>query len=94
MNYTKVYNDLIEKRRKYPLDKKLTGCENHHILPRAKGEWKPIVQPDQSGKVVNEYMSVNDACVNTGILKSSISNCLHGRSVTAGGFFWKFSEDK
>lgn len=57
-------------------------------------KWKLVVQCDQSGNVVNKYMSVNEACANTGILKSSISNCLHGRSVTAGGFFWKFSEDK
>lgn len=37
MDYEKVYNNLIEKRRKYPLDRGLGGCENHHILPRAEG---------------------------------------------------------
>lgn len=37
MDYKKIYESLIEKRRKYPLDNGLGGCENHHILPRAKG---------------------------------------------------------
>ena len=43
MNYEKIYNQLIEKRKKYPLvkNKKMPNyvyCETHHIIPKfAKG---------------------------------------------------------
>lgn len=33
MNYKKVYEQLIEKRRLYPLNKSDCYCEEHHIIP-------------------------------------------------------------
>ena len=39
------------------------------------------------------YPSVNAAAEATGILAASITNCLHGRSQTSGGFHWKFAEN-
>ena len=33
MNYSKIYEKLIEKRRKYILDESCKMCENHHIIP-------------------------------------------------------------
>jgi hypothetical protein len=36
MDYIKVYNNLIQKRRDFPLDLNTYG-ENHHILPRCLG---------------------------------------------------------
>jgi hypothetical protein len=33
MNYERIYNCLIEKRQKYPLIKKQSYCEAHHIVP-------------------------------------------------------------
>lgn len=35
MNYQKIYNNLIQKRRIYQLDKNNVYCECHHILPRS-----------------------------------------------------------
>ena len=37
MNYQKIYDQLIEKRKQYPLDKKDCYCEKHHIIPRCLG---------------------------------------------------------
>jgi hypothetical protein len=38
MDYKKVYDALIEKRRvRQPLNKDEKGCENHHIVPRSEG---------------------------------------------------------
>ena len=34
MNYKKVYDQLIEKRRQQPLSKDDCYCETHHIVPR------------------------------------------------------------
>lgn len=35
MNYEKIYNDLIQKRRDHVLNKTDQYCECHHILPRS-----------------------------------------------------------
>lgn len=35
--YHKIYQDLIDKRRKYPLSKSDLYCESHHIIPKSLG---------------------------------------------------------
>lgn len=37
MNYAKIYESLIEKRRKYPLSRGSCYCERHHFIPRCMG---------------------------------------------------------
>lgn len=37
MDYKKTYNDLIQKRRQFPLSKKNGYCEYHHIVPISEG---------------------------------------------------------
>lgn len=37
MNYQKIYDALVQKRRENPLDKKNQYCESHHIIPRSLG---------------------------------------------------------
>jgi len=34
MNYQKLYDQLIQKRRDYPIFRKDGYCEEHHIIPR------------------------------------------------------------
>jgi 5-methylcytosine-specific restriction endonuclease McrA len=35
--YTKIYFQLMEKRRNFPLSKKDVYCETHHIIPKSLG---------------------------------------------------------
>lgn len=35
MNYYKIYNDIINRRIKYPIYKKDQYCEKHHIIPKS-----------------------------------------------------------
>lgn len=37
MNYHRVYERLIEKRRREPLDRNTVYCEKHHFIPRCMG---------------------------------------------------------
>lgn len=37
MNYQKIYDALVQKRRENPLDKKIQYCERHHIVPQSNG---------------------------------------------------------
>lgn len=50
MNYLKIYNDLMNKRIRNPIDSSICKCQRHHIIPRyAKG-------PDDAYNMVNLTM--------------------------------------
>ena len=55
---------------------------------------KAVGQYTVDGILINEYQSKHDASNKCGISAANISNCLHGRSKTAGGFIWKFLDKK
>lgn len=47
-----------------------------------------------SGNTIAEYESGKDAAAATGITRSGISLCCNGKQKTAGGFGWRFKENK
>lgn len=53
---------------------------------------KEVVQCDKEGNAIQEYRSITEASKQTKTLITSITNCLKGRSNTAGGYMWKFKE--
>ena len=55
-----------------------------------KGIWgKRIVQIDDNGNEINEFISLNEAARQLNIDATSISKALHGHIKRAGGFYWK-----
>ena len=50
----------------------------------------PINQFDNNGILIKNYVNLAEASRETGILKSSLSNCLNGRSKSSGGFIWEY----
>ena len=55
-----------------------------------KGIWgKRIVQIDDNGNEINEFISLNEASRQLNIDYTSISKALHGHIKRAGGFYWK-----
>ncbi len=58
-------------------------------LRDAKG--KSIEQLDQFGFFIKKYGSTIEASEITGIGRSSIKECVNGRSKSAGGFMWRYS---
>ena len=60
-------------------------------------EWKkilskPVLQFSLAGEFLNEYPSIKEAAVKTGIIKQNISSNLTGKYKTAGGFIWKYKD--
>lgn len=53
---------------------------------------KPILQYTRSGKLVNEWKSIQQASTKLQINRSDIGGVCGGRCKTAGGFIWKFKE--
>lgn len=51
--------------------------------------WKKIYQFTTDGELVCEYESVTAASQKMNLCKATISQCLSGRSKTAGGYVWK-----
>lgn len=72
----------------------VTNSENqnygHCIERMAKSQGKPVCQYDLKGNYINTFYSGGDAERQTGINRYHISNVIHGRRKTAGGFNWKF----
>lgn len=49
---------------------------------------------DKSGNLIKTYINLAEASRLTGILKTSISNCLKNRSKTSGGYIWRFLKEE
>lgn len=50
---------------------------------------KSVVKCDMSGNHIKEYINITTAAKENGILITSITNCLKGRSTSAGNYCWK-----
>lgn len=55
---------------------------------------KAVYQHDLDLNIISTYRSMTCASESTGILKTSIVNCLQGRAKTAGGFKWSYVNKK
>ena len=52
---------------------------------------KSVVQINNAGEVIAEFVSATDAERQTGIPQSSISRCCNNKQKTAGGYRWQFT---
>ena len=51
---------------------------------------KPVIQFDDQGNIIAEYISLNEAAEKLNIHPSNISKVLHGNQSYAGGYKWKY----
>ena len=64
------------------------------IKKSKKGLWgKRILQLDDNGNVINEFMSLNDASQQLNIDATTISKALNGHIQKAGGYCWKHKNE-
>jgi len=76
--YEKNNNINIEKRRE--------------AMAKVKG--KKIVQYTINNEIIREYNSIREADRLSGVKKSNIQQVLSGNNKTAGGYIWKYAEEK
>ena len=48
---------------------------------------------DKNFKILNEYPSIKNASIATGVNSQGISLCCNGKLKTSGGFIWKHKRD-
>jgi group I intron endonuclease len=51
---------------------------------------KPVLQYSESGELINEFNSLEEAANHVSRVPSAIGNCLKGRSKTCAGYIWKY----
>lgn len=59
------------------------------IRPRSSVRLGQVVQMNLDGEEIRVFLNSKVAEEQTGILGSSIRNCIHGKAMTAGGYKWK-----
>jgi len=64
---------------------------NKYVKPE-NGSNVEVIQMTKEGEQIKEFKSIMDASRQTGILNSSINNCLSSRSQSAGGYKWKYKQ--
>ena len=63
-----------------------------HYERVSKALYKPVLQFSKNGNFVNEYPSIKDAKIKTGIDESNIGKVCKGKLNSAGGFLWKYKQ--
>lgn len=53
-----------------------------------------VSQYDKNGEYIRSFKSISQAQSETGIYKENISSCLSGKRKSAGGYFWKQTENE
>ena len=53
-----------------------------------------VIQYDTRGNIINKFNSIVLANENTGVSKSNISLCCSRKAKTAGGYIWRYENDK
>ncbi len=55
---------------------------------------KKVRQYNKDGELVREYISISDAGRNSGVKSGNISRVLGGFTKTAGGYIWRYADEK
>ena len=55
---------------------------------------RAIIQMNDDGSIVNEFISISEAVAQTGVNSKSIRDAANGVQKHAGGFCWKYKEDQ
>jgi len=88
-NLGRKHSEEIKQSPQYKNRKKgkITPERNQKIKEKNS---KPIFQFDLQDNFIKEWPSMTAASEELGIKQGTISNCIAGKSKTAGGFKWKF----
>ena len=59
-----------------------------------KKSWVKVKQLDKNNNIINIFESITEASKKTNIIQCEISNCLHNRQKTAGGYYWQYYKEE
>ena len=82
---------IAEEKTKKEAERKAKKEEALSAPKKPKG--KAVLQMDDDGNVIKEFVSINDAVREIGISKSCIRDAANGNQKHAGGYCWKFKDN-
>lgn len=89
---------IINHKDENPSNNKVNNLEwcnveyNNTYGNKIKKLYKEIIQLNKNGEIIKCYPNTVQASKETGIVRCTITNCLNGRTKTAGGYIWKFKK--
>lgn len=73
---------------KYKEKEIINKIQKYIVTPKINS--KAVIQLNKQNEIINEFKTILEAHRTTGILNTSISNCLGKKSKSAGGFKWEY----
>ena len=70
----------------------VTYSEN--MVHFGKKNGKSVIKLDKDNNIIEIYTTIKEASEKNGITPSNITNVCNGKQKTAGGFKWKYNEEK
>lgn len=92
-NYAKRTANTNWKARNAKMDWKAKVASTDYKAIADKNK-KTILQFNKSGTFIKEWQSLKEAGEALNISSSNITNCAKGREKSAGGFIWKYKDQK
>jgi hypothetical protein len=93
-----IYDWALKKGLEYErnVDNFIQLCRKCHrgYDDVVSGKTVRVGKYDMGGDFIKAYKSIKDTSLDVGVIRSSISNVLIGRSASAAGFIWKYIGDR
>lgn len=83
---------IKEAEKKEKLNEKIENEKRKEENKKTPIEGRHIIQLDDEGNIINEYISISEAVRTTGINSKSIRDAANGIQKHAGSFVWKYKD--
>jgi hypothetical protein len=89
--YNMNYGTAIERRKaSFAMNESFKKANATKVRNNSRGAEIPIIGTSKKDNSLVSFRSMSEAERITGISKGRISDCCHGRRLSAGGYYWKF----
>lgn len=89
---TKISESLIKHYEENINTRQINIKKHREVMTKATG--KKVAQYTKDNEFVKEYCSIREADRLSGVKKSNIQQVLSGNTKTAGGYIWKYVDEK
>lgn len=89
--YNMNYGTAIERRKaSFAMNESFKKANATKVRNNSRGAETPIIGTSKKDNSLVSFRSMSEAERITGISKGRISDCCHGRRLSAGGYYWKY----
>ena len=89
--YNMNYGTAIERRKvSFVRNESFKKANATKVRNKSRGAEKSVEGTSKDGITTITFRSMSEAERMTGISKGRISDCCHGRRLSAGGYYWKY----